>query len=123
MDRVRNERGIALAVAIFALVVVGGLVSAAFFVGVQEQRVGRNTVKLGQAFTAADGGAQEVVNALNPMVYNTIATGDSIVIGRTAMASGAGWYRGAVRRLNTELFLVRVEGFSSDSTARQSVGV
>ena len=34
MKRLRNESGIALAVAIFSLVVIGGLVSAAFFVAV-----------------------------------------------------------------------------------------
>ncbi|MBI4500276.1 MAG: hypothetical protein HY700_03855 [Gemmatimonadetes bacterium] len=123
MTRARNERGIALAVAIFALVVVGGLVSAAFFVGVQEQRVGRNTIKLSQAFSAADGGAQAVVNNWVQATYNNLVVGDSVIVGRTAMASGAGWYRGSVRRLNTELYLVRIEGFSSDSTSRQAVGV
>ncbi len=38
----RDERGMALAVAIFALVVVGALVAGAFFAGTQEQRVGEN---------------------------------------------------------------------------------
>ena len=123
MNRIRSERGIALAVAIFALVVVGGLVSAAFFVGVQEQRTGRNTVKLGQAFAAADGGAESAVGNWNRAVYNVLAVGDSVTIGRTQLTSSAGWYRGSIRRLNTELFLVRVEGFSQDSTARQQVGV
>jgi hypothetical protein len=129
----RNERGIALAVAIFALVVVGGLVAAAFFVGVQEQRVGRNTIKLGQAFAAADGGAEAVVANWSAGVYNNIAVGDSIdpatsarpgsALTRVALANSAGWYRSTVKRINTELYLVRVEGFSQDSTARQAVGV
>ena len=51
-----NERGMALGIALFALIILGGLVSSAFFIGVQEQRIGRNTVKLQQAFSAADGG-------------------------------------------------------------------
>ena len=37
---VQNERGMALAVAIFALVIVGALVAGALFAGTQEQRVG-----------------------------------------------------------------------------------
>jgi hypothetical protein len=123
MNRIRSERGVALAVAIFALVVVGGLVTAGFFVGVQEQRTGRSTVKLSQAFAAADGGAETAVGTWNTATYNVLAVGDSITIGRTQLANNAGWYRGSIRRLNTELFLVRVEGFSQDSTARQQVGV
>ena len=84
MNRLRSERGIALAVAIFALVVVGGLVAAAFFVGVQEQRVGRNTIKLGQAFSAADGGAEAVVSNWTSAVYNNIAIGDRWIRRRTS---------------------------------------
>ena len=44
---VSDERGIALAVAIFALVVIGALVAGAFYAGRIEQQTGRNT------FTAA----------------------------------------------------------------------
>src|SRR5437667_5592032 len=123
MSRMRNERGIALAVTIFALVVIGGLVAAAFFVGVQEQRVGRNTVKLEQAFAAADGGAQAAVSGWVQATYNKIAIGDSITISATTMANNAGWYRGSIRKVADDLFFVRTEGFSKDSTARQSVGM
>lgn len=123
MNRIRNERGIALAVAIFALVVVGGLVSAAFFVAVQEQRVGQNTVKLQQAFGAADGGVQDIINGWSVTTYNTMLVGATLDIGRTALSGNAGWYRGAIKRLNNELFLLEAEGFSGDSTARQKVGV
>src|SRR5262245_11210747 len=103
MNRVRNERGIALAVAIFALVVVGGIVSAAFFVGVQEQRVGRNTVKLAQAFAAAEAGSQIVINNWDVAVYNVLAAGATVNVGRAQLANSAGWYRGTVKRLNNEL--------------------
>src|SRR5436190_7953524 len=103
MSRMRNERGIALAVTIFALVVVGGLVAAAFFVGVQEQRVGRNTIKLGQAFSAADGGAESVVSNWTSAVYSNMVVGDSVdpatglrltaatALTRVAVPNSAGW--------------------------------
>jgi hypothetical protein len=123
MKRLRNESGIALAVAIFALVVIGGMVSAAFFVAVQEQRVGRNTVKLGQAFAAADGGAEAMISNWNKDTYNKMAIGGSVTITRTALANSAGWYRGSIRKITDDLFLVSSEGFSQDSTARQAVGV
>ena len=46
----RDERGMALAVAIFALVVVGALVAGAFFAGTQEQRVGENQRRVQTSF-------------------------------------------------------------------------
>src|SRR2546430_9533414 len=55
----RNERGMALAVAIFALVVVGALVAGAFFAGTQEQRVGENQRRVQTSFGVAEAGAHE----------------------------------------------------------------
>jgi len=116
-----NSRGVALPMAIFALVVIGVLVGASFFIGRQEQSVGRNTVRLQQAFTAAEGGMQLQVANWDPMVYNALAVGDSASFG--GVLAGSGWYRGTVRRLNNLLFLVRSEGFSGDSTSRQQTGM
>lgn len=122
MTSLRNERGIALASAIFALVVIGALVSGAFFVGMQEQRIGYNTLKLQQAFAAADGGAQATAATWNAAVYNQLPVGDSVTFGGW-LDDATGWYRGSVRRLNNLLYLIRSEGFSRDSSARQQVGL
>jgi hypothetical protein len=107
--------------AIFALVIVGVLVAAAFFVGRQEQLVGRNTIRLQQAFAAAEAGAQYQAAVWDPQVLNRLAVGDSVPF--EGSLAGRGWYHGVVRRLNTLLFLIRSEGFSPDSTARQQVGL
>jgi hypothetical protein len=122
MRSVRNERGIALAVAIFALVVVGALVAGSFFFGMQEQRVGRNSIQLQQAFAAAEEGANLQTADWDSRVYNVMAVGDTVPFAGTVPANG-GWYRGSVRRLNNALYLVRSEGFSRDSTSRQHVGM
>jgi hypothetical protein len=119
--RITSHRGIALPLAVFALVVVGALVAGAFFVGRQEQAVGRSSVKLQQAFAAAEAGAQHTVADWAADRYNGLVTGDSAEFSGTV--GSAGWYRGTVRRLNRELFLVRSEGFSRDSAARQHVGL
>jgi hypothetical protein len=119
--RWRDDRGIALPMAIFALVIVGVLVAAAFFVGRQEQLVGRNTIRLQQAFAAAEAGAQYQAAVWDPQGLNRLAVDDSLPFEGTL--AGSGWYRGAVRRLSTLLFLIRSEGFSPDSTARQQVGL
>lgn len=122
MRSAQNERGIALALAIMALVVIGALVAGAFFVGMQEQQVGRNTIRLQQASAAAEEGAQLTLANWDAGVYNQLPVGDSTTFGGT-LAGNAGWYRGAVVRLNTELFLIRAEGFGRDSATRQHVGL
>ena len=53
-SRLTDERGMALAVAIFALIVIGALVAGAFFAGHLEQRTGRNTLYAAQAADAAE---------------------------------------------------------------------
>lgn len=117
-----SERGFTLAIALFALVVIGALVSSAFFLGLQEQRVGRNTIKQEQAFGAAEEGAQLTLASWNSTTFNDLAVGDSVTF--TGSVSGkAGWYRGSVTRLNDMMYLVRSEGFSPDSVARYHVGL
>jgi hypothetical protein len=121
MPRLHDDRGIALPMAIFALVVVGAMVAGAFFIGRQEQSVGRNSVKLQQAFAAAEGGAQEVVANWNTDVYNLLSPDQSLDFGPAPL--GNGWYRGSLLRLNDQLFVVRSEGFDRDSATRQQVGL
>ena len=122
MGTLQNERGIALAVAIFALVVIGALVAGSFFFGMQEQRVGRNSIRLQQAFAAAEEGATVQVSHWRNRDLNDMPVGDSVVFNGTVAATRA-WYRGSIRRLNEQLFLLRSEGFSRDSTSRQQVGL
>lgn len=125
---VQNERGIALAVAIFALVVIGALVAGAFYVGTQEQRVGRNTVLIQQALSAAEAGAYNQVANWQPTTLNVLPV-DSMDNPAKQFAfsgtlpDGSGRYRGTIRRLNDQLFLVESEGFSQQDRARQRVGL
>jgi hypothetical protein len=64
-----------------------------------------------------------IVSKWNTATYNQMVVGTTIAVPDTQLSGRAGWYRGSVRRLNQELFLVESEGFSWDSTARQRVGV
>ena len=78
----RSERGMALAVAIFALVVVASLVAMAFYSGRLEQRAGRNTMYAAQASDAAEAGAAVILGnwdqyALNNLAVGATATEDS----------------------------------------------
>ena len=131
----RDERGMALAVAIFALVVVGALVAGAFFAGTQEQRVGENQRRVSTSFGVAEAGVQERVISLVPGTMNarTQYPGDSVVIGPNAPAPyGTGSYGGYSYKLGPNIFLIDVTGRDRASAggtiaggggARQRIGL
>lgn len=125
MKRVlRNERGIALAVAIFALVVVGALVAGAMFAGTQEQRVGENVRRGQQAFGVAEGGAYEVIRQWDPSAFNSMRwyPQDSFWVASTTAPAGSGSYGGYVYKLNRNLYLIDVTGRDRYSAAGQLRG-
>ena len=114
--RLTDERGMALAVAIFALVIIGALVAGAFYAGTLEQRTGRNTLYSAEAAQAAEAGAPAVLAnwdayALNNIGNNTTTSlGTSYMTGRTDMK-----YTTSATRLNTQLFLISSLGSRIDA--------
>ncbi|HEV2670350.1 MAG TPA: pilus assembly PilX N-terminal domain-containing protein [Gemmatimonadales bacterium] len=120
----RDERGMALAVAIFALVVVGALVAGAFFAGTQEQRVGENQRRVQTSFGVAEAGAQERVLSWDPATMNkrplycNCAGGDSVAIGPDLPTpNGTGSYGGYSYKVGPNLFLIDVTGRDRNSAA------
>src|SRR2546427_1192367 len=121
----RNERGMALAVAIFALVVVGALVAGAFFAGTQEQRVGENQRRVETSFGGAEAGAQERVLSWDATSMNKRPQypADSVVIGPNAAApNGTGSYGGYSYKVGPNLFLIDVTGPDHASAAGAIAG-
>jgi hypothetical protein len=126
----------ALAIAIFALVVVGALVAGAFFAGVQESRTAENNRRLQKAFGVTEAGINEVIADWDPGVRNVgkIYPADSQVLpdagepGTLPYHTGA--FAGNIYKLNGELYLVDVAGRDSQSikstlksaSARQRMG-
>lgn len=134
MKRVmQNERGIALAVAIFALVIVGALVAGAFFVGTQEQRVAESSRRLQQSFGVAEVGIGQRVATWNPNVDNVVQVfpANSLTVATTPGMTGT--YGGTIRKLNPNLYLIDIMAQDSISLrggvgrasggARQRVGL
>ncbi|MEX2157390.1 MAG: pilus assembly PilX N-terminal domain-containing protein [Gemmatimonadales bacterium] len=131
----RDERGMALAVAIFALVVVGALVAGAFFAGTQEQRVGENQRRVQTSFGVAEAGGQERIMSWDPNTMNRrpLYPIDSVAIGPDLQApSGTGTYGGYSYRIGPNLFLIDVTGRDRASAggaiaggggARQRIGM
>lgn len=106
----------ALAVAIFALVVVAALVAGAFFAGNLEQRTGRNTVYASEAADAAESGVSSVFANWDPAL-NGLAVGDSLTEPVTSLGARITVTPNVVR-LNDELFLVRSLGQRADASGR-----
>lgn len=130
----RDERGMALAVAIFALVVVGAMIAGAFFAGTQEQRVGENQRRVHTSFGIAEAGAQERVLSWDPPTMNRVKQypETSMAIPDTAAPGGTGRYSGTSYRMGPNVFLIDVTGLDSRSYggslaggggARQRVGL
>jgi hypothetical protein len=120
------ERGMALPLAVMALVAIAALVACGFAGAVLEQRIGRSAAYAVQAAAAADAGAALVIGGWSTHGLDLLVAGDSAVLPRVPLPAGAS-YQATVRRLNGELFLIRAEGVRSDAAggtlARREVGI
>ena len=120
--RLNDERGIALAVAIFALVIIGALVAGTFFAGRLEQRSGLNALFAAQAAEAAEAGTAVALDnwqssAMAAIPVSTGATSaDTIVASGVEVAVGSrAFYTTTVSHLSASTFLVRTEGQRRDA--------
>jgi len=116
-----GTRGAAVPLAVLALLVMGVLTATSLLLGRQEMALGVSTLRLQSALAAAEGGMELQLALWDRQSLNALVAGDSMPFGGSLPAGG--WYRGATRRLNASLFLVRSEGFSRDSAARQELAL
>jgi hypothetical protein len=115
-----GTRGFALAVTVFALVLIAALIAGVFFAARQETRLGENVQSAEHAFDAAEAGLQAVVAQWDPDVYDDLAPGGVAEFsGRLPGATGS--YAGSVRRLSRRLFLIRSSGQDAAGMARRSL--
>ncbi len=116
----------ALALAIFALVVVGALVAGAFLAGHLEQRTGRSTLYAAQAADAAEAGAAETLASWDAFSLNSLAPGSTAAFPPVVLG-GRSAYRPTVSRLNDQIFLVQSLGTRANASggtlARRTVGI
>src|SRR2546423_5774298 len=114
----------ALAIAIFAMVVVGAMVAGAFFAGTQEQRVGENQRRVQTSFGVAEAGAQERVLGWNSTAMNKRKSfpEDSVAIASTPAPNGTGTYFGYSYKLGPNIFLIDVTGRDKASNAGAIAG-
>jgi hypothetical protein len=112
--RLDDERGIALAVAIFAIVIIGMLVAGVFYASFLEQRSGENSLYAQQAFEAAEGGMAGVLSSWDQSVYGAFPVDTPQTLG--TVTAGRTRYTPVITRLNGNMFLVLARGEQLDGS-------
>jgi len=118
--RRRGDRGFALAISIFALVIIAALIVGAFFAARQEMKLGLNSRTSVRALGAAEAGLNTTVANWQTGTWNAMAVGDSVAFSGTLPSNG-GSYSGQVRRLNTQLFLIRSTGTDPQALVQRTL--
>ncbi len=109
-----DERGIALVVALFALVLMGALVTGTFFAGTVEQQSGRNAFFAAEAAEAAEAGLSGGLSTIGAGTLEQMAIGQSTALPDLPLGTGVSSTR-AVSRLTASLFLIRSTGTRRDA--------
>jgi hypothetical protein len=116
--RSSDERGIALIMAVFALVVIGAIIAGSFFAARLEQQSGRNMFFASQAGEAAEAGLTEAMADMRVADLEALPLGGApLDLGPIAVGSGLSASR-RVLRLAGNLFLVRAQGVRLDADGR-----
>jgi hypothetical protein len=108
--RLSDERGIALAVAVFALVVIGALVAGTFFVGRLEQQTGQNTFYVAQAAEAAQAGIERALVEAKGATYDAMVAGANPTPLSSLVLTGNLTATRTVQRLTNSLWIIRAVG-------------
>ena len=105
----QDERGIALAIAIFALVIIATLVTGVFYMARLEQRSGTNALWSTQAQEAADAGLNATLASWDG-AYNSLAPGGTQTLATQILPGNTARYTATVRKISNQIFLVESRG-------------
>jgi len=117
------RQGFALPVAIFALVILGVLVTGGILLATQESRIGQATGRGSQAFYVAENGMNTVLGSFNPGASTLSVWGDTEMI---TGSSPQGDWEAEVRRVGDRLFFIATTGTvpaPSGAEATRTLGV
>jgi Tfp pilus assembly protein PilX len=119
--RLSDERGIALAVAIFALVVIGALVAGTFYAGRLEQQTGENSFYANQAGEAAQAALTQAVQTETSAALLAMATDPNTQPTSLSSLSLGGKVYGnsTVQRLTASVWLVKATGQKTNAQGGQ----
>ncbi|HET7583739.1 MAG TPA: hypothetical protein VFK13_02470 [Gemmatimonadaceae bacterium] len=129
----QRRPGVALALAIGAIVVIGALIAGVFFASTQEYRIGRNSLLETRALTATEYGMYAMVATAGSIAdsgWNTQwngMLGNGQMVTRVYSPGSGATDTVRLTRLNTKDFLLVSEGIAtlggtSDAEARRRIG-
>jgi hypothetical protein len=113
MNKIQSRSGFALAAALFALVVVGILVTGGFYLSRQETRIGVASERANTSFYLAERGANEVMSEWDMEKFGTLDKWQSAYVSGTT-EEGTWWVN--VIRMSPRLYLVMSSGSDVDGT-------
>jgi hypothetical protein len=127
-----RRKGFALAVAIFAIVVIGGIVAGAFFASNQDYRIGRNTLLQERALSIAEYGLNMAYSNWNTATNTQMANGTTSgaqfysAVAQSGGSNTNDYAMVRITRLNDLTFWIVSEGIvggtSANSGARRRTG-
>ncbi len=109
-SRLQDERGMALAVTLFALVIIGTLVAGTFFSGRLEEQSGSNTIYAAQAAEAAEAGISDGIGTTTAPSLLALTVGGlpsnpvTVSLGSRVDATRQ------ISRLTSSVFMIRSTG-------------
>ncbi len=120
---VRNRRGVALGLVLWALVIGSAVLTVAVFIGMQERRAAGAGRRMQRAMTHAETGLADALVGWTPGLLGRrlLHPFDSIAIGASGSGSTEPSWRGAIHRLNRGLFLVSVQAEDPPGSAVATV--
>lgn len=123
MTHVRTgERGIALAAAVFGLVVLAALLAGLWFAAFQEYRVGTNVIRDRRAFDAAEAGLETALAGWDARTLNRLGINDTFAFAGS-LSGGTARYAGLVQRLGPSLFVIRSTGRDANGSSQRTLAV
>lgn len=110
----KNREGMALAMSLFAIVVIGALIAGAFFASTQDFRVGTNSLVAQRAFSAAEFGLNKTMAEWDTKLNLGIKTGKDTSFAFSFADGGGSAVR--ITRLNQYTYWVVSEGNAGKGT-------
>lgn len=113
--RINDQRGFALPAAIGALVIIGVLITAGFFMAQQELRIGVASKHANMAVNIAQAGANEIMGNWNGYQLGNIAVGADTTITDTI---ARGVWQVSIANANNFVYFITAEGEVTEGGAR-----
>jgi hypothetical protein len=121
---VRSEKGVALLMALSAIVLIGVLIGGIVFVSTQDSRIGSNTLRETRAAATAELGLNRVRQDWNPADNNRLVVGDTLK--KVYTTSRGGTANVTITKVAGSFYWVVSEGtagaLGSQATARRRYG-